>query len=116
MLLCLIELLLGIGLESNLAYLLQVVDLGAVGRRMVRLHAAERSVVPTCSLSAAAVLPLALLGHHARARRVADYGTTIVHLAAQVLVGAIEASAVQPLVRLLARVRLRLLGLIQDIL
>ena len=90
MLLCLVKLLLRIGVERNLAYLRQVIRLGAVSGRVVRLQAAQRCRGgPSRPVSAAAVDSLAPLLRPAGARRVPDHRAPVVHLASQVLVGAI---------------------------
>lgn len=115
LLLRLVQLLLWIRLESDLANLRQVVGLGALRRRMVRLQASKWSraacarAVPTT-----AVDPLALLRQHACSRRVANDGATLVHLAPQMLVRPIQATAMQSLIRMLTRMRL-FLCLIQDV-
>lgn len=117
LLLSLIQLLLRVALQRDLTNLRQVVRLRALRRRMVRLQASKWSsaaragTMPTTAVDS---LPALLLGQHAGTRRVADNGTALIHLGAQMLVGAVQAAAVQALVRVLARVRL-LLCLIQDV-
>ena len=66
-------------------------------------------------MAAAALDSVSLLWHQASARRVPDDRVSLVSLSAQAIVRAIQAAAVQSLVRMLARVRV-LLCLIQDIL
>jgi len=66
-------------------------------------------------MATAALDSVSLLWHQASARRVPDDGVSLVSLSTQAIVRAIQAAAVQSLVRMLARVRV-LLCLIQDIL
>lgn len=114
MLLRLVQLLLGIGLEGDLTNLRQVVGLRALGRRVVRLQAAKWGSAAG-AVPAAAIDSLALLRQNTCSGRVANDGAAFIHLAPQMLVRTVQPTAVQSLICVLTRMGL-LLCLIQDVL